>query len=289
MTALWRVPSAKAASCSIWYAAGSPARRGKPAAVLPSPTAPWHAPQAAAAAGVACAAATCPIEATSASSAAAKGASVRRANIRFESITLEDRESLRRTDEIEPFPRSLDVRCAAHQRARIDADGVVGLGNVDMRDRMSDLLLKHRLGSPGDPRLGPALHEPQRRLPVMDAGEARRPIAHLRAVNRLHQRGAAGLLERGADLAGHALELGIRHGEADAGLAEIGESSDVRGVVPRYHDSQRVGHVWHRRLREQARGDLGLHRLEAREVYVGLDRPGHVADRHPTAGADLAL
>ena len=156
------------------------------------------------------------------------------------------------------------------------------------RDRMSDLFLKHRLGSPGDARLGPALHEPQRRLPVMDAGEPRRPVAHLRAVNRLHQRGAAGLLERGADLARHALELGIRHGETDAGLAEIGESGDVRGIIPRHHDGQRVGHVRHRRRREQARGDLGLYRLEAREVHVGLDRPGHVADGHPTAGADLA-
>src|ERR1700757_586026 len=60
---------------------------------------------------------------------------------RLESVALEDRESLRRTDERQPDPRRLRMRRTLHLRAGIDRGCVLRGWDVDMGDRIADLLL----------------------------------------------------------------------------------------------------------------------------------------------------
>src|SRR3984957_6677280 len=138
--------------------------------------------------------------------------------IALESIAFEDVQSLRRPDEFKPLLRSLRMRGAANFSAGVDRRRVLIRGNFNMRDRVTDLFLEHGLGLPGHARLNPALHQKQRRLPVMDMGQDGAAVFHLVLINRLCEMFAAGLLQRGFDLTGDSLEFRIWHRQPDLGL-----------------------------------------------------------------------
>ena len=74
-----------------------------------------------------------------------------------------------------------------HQGRAVDRQRVLIGGNVDMADRVADLLLEDRFRPPGDAGLGESLHQEQRRLPMMDAGEDGFATLHLGAVDGFSQ------------------------------------------------------------------------------------------------------
>jgi hypothetical protein len=152
---------------------------------------------------------------------------------------------------------------------------------------MTGLFLEHRLGLPCDTCLRLALHDPQRRLPVMDVRQHGRPVGDFGAVDFVLQRVAARTFERRLDLPCDPFECGIRHRQPDVRFAEIRESRDMSGIARRHHDGQRVCHVRHRRRLQTSGVDLLLHGLQSREIHVGWDSPGHVADRDRAAAFHL--
>ena len=107
-----------------------------------------------------------------------------------------------------------------HRCARVDGGRILRRGNVHRLNRMARLLLKHCLRLPGHARLHLALHEPERRLTVVDVGQLGRAVAHLRLIDSGDKCFAARFRERFLDLSGDALELGVGHGQPDIGTAE---------------------------------------------------------------------
>lgn len=83
--------------------------------------------------------------------------------------------------------------------------------------------------------VGLALHDEQRRLAMVDLGEHRRTGLDLLVVDHRLERFAARFHERGLDLARHALERRIRHGEPDIGPRQIGQPVHVKRVAGRHH------------------------------------------------------
>ena len=122
---------------------------------------------------------------------------------------------------------------------------------------------------------------------MVDLGQNRAPVGDLGLVNGRHQIVAAGLLQRRLDLTGDAFELWIRHDQRKIRSRQIGEASDVPGVVRRHHNRERIGYVGHGRSGQKTLSDQVLNLLEAGEIGVRLRGPGHVARRHRAAGFDL--
>jgi hypothetical protein len=75
--------------------------------------------------------------------------------------------------------------CAAplHLRAGIDRGCVLRGWDVDMGDRIADLLLEDRLRLPGHARLCASLHQKERRLSMMDLGQNRAAVGNLGLVD----------------------------------------------------------------------------------------------------------
>ena len=190
-------------------------------------------------------------------------------------------------DEVQPQFRRLRMRRVLDHRAGIDRGAVLGCRNIDVRDGVPGLLLEHRLRLPGDAGIGQALHQEQRRLTMMDVRQHGASVGDLGLVHRRRQRIPARLLQGGIDLARNPLECRIRHRQANARLAEIGKRDDMRRIVPRDHDRQRVGDIRHRGCGEHAALDELVDFLESGEIGVRLRSPRHVAGRDGAAGFDL--
>src|SRR3984957_13161190 len=134
-----------------------------------------------------------------ASPAAARSLGRGNARVRLEPIAREDRERGGRMDEGEPETRRIRVGGALHHRARIDRGRVLTRRDVDVADRIADLLLEDRLRLPRHAGLRAALHEKERRLAVMNVREDRAAVVDLRLVDGRDEVVAAGFPERRLD------------------------------------------------------------------------------------------
>ena len=179
------------------------------------------------------------------------------------------------------------MRGAFYHRCGVDACRVLRRGDVDMGDRVADLLLEQGLRLPRHAGIGIALHQEQRRLAVVDVGEDRRAVLDLGLVDGPGEVRAAGLLERRFDLPHDTLEGGVRHDEPKPRLAQVGEPGHVRRVALRNHDRQRIAHIGERRPDERAVGDKLAHLLQPGEIDVGLCGESQVANCHGAARRDL--
>src|ERR1700737_5237320 len=90
----------------------------------------------------------------------------RLASVRLEPVALEDRQRLGRVDEGKPELGCLRVCRALDHRAGVDGRCVLAGRDVDIRDRVSGLLLEHRFGLPCVTRAGPPLHKKKGGLPL---------------------------------------------------------------------------------------------------------------------------
>src|ERR1700756_149442 len=116
------------------------------------------------------------------------------ARVGLEAVALEDRQRSWRTDEREPEPSRVRMRRAVDRGTGIDRGRVLCRRDIDVADRMPGLLLEDRLGLPGHARLGAALHQKQRGLPMMDPGENGTAVGYLGRVDGCRQGLASGLL-----------------------------------------------------------------------------------------------
>src|ERR1700686_3566069 len=110
------------------------------------------------------------------------------------------------SDKVEPSARRLGMRGVRHYGGAVDRGRVVLGRYVDVTDGIADLLLEDRLRFPGDAGFDQMLHQVERRLAMMDAGEHGLAVAHLGAVDGFRKRFAAGAGERRTGLPRHALE-----------------------------------------------------------------------------------
>src|SRR6185437_17017279 len=114
----------------------------------------------------------------------------------LESITFKNGQSLGRPDEVQPLMRGLFVGRAFDDGATVDRRAVLRGRNVHMRDGMSHLFLEQRLRLPGDAGVRPALHDPQRRLAMMNVRQDRGAVLHLGLVHLCRQARASGPVQR---------------------------------------------------------------------------------------------
>src|SRR6202043_3843352 len=159
----------------------------------------------------------------------------RLASVRLEPVALEDRQRLGRVDKGKPELGCLLVCRALYHRAGVDGRCVLAGRDVDIRDRVSRLLLEHRFGLPCDTRVGTPLHQKQRCLTMVDMGEDGAAVGHLGLVDRIRERLPPSLFQRRLDLPRNSLEFGVRHGETDIGFSKIGETGHVAGIALGYH------------------------------------------------------
>src|SRR5260370_7520417 len=75
----------------------------------------------------------------------------RLASVRLEPVALEDRQRLGRVDEGKPELGCLRVCRALDHRARVDGRCILAGRDVDIRDRVSRLLLEHPFDFPSAP------------------------------------------------------------------------------------------------------------------------------------------
>jgi len=115
-------------------------------------------------------------------------------------IALENGNRLCRADELKPGRGSPGMWSALHLCSGIYSGGVVSGWNVNMRNRIANLLLKYRFRLPGDSRVNDALHNKQRCLSVVNSSQQSATISHLRLINHLDQCIAAGFVQRRLDL-----------------------------------------------------------------------------------------
>src|ERR1700738_4986712 len=155
----------------------------------------------------------------------------RLASVRLEPVALEDRQRLGRVDEGKPELGCLRVCRALDHRAGVDGRCVLAGRDVDIRDRVSRLLLEHRFGLPCDTRVGTPLHLKQRCLTMVDMGEDGAAVGHLGLVDRVGERLPPSLFQRRLDLPRNSLEFRVRHGETDMRLPKIGETGHVAGIA----------------------------------------------------------
>src|ERR1700730_16918513 len=103
---------------------------------------------------------------------------------------------------------------------------------------------------------------------MMNMREHSAAVPHLGLVDRVGKRSATSLLQRRLDLPGNAFEFGIWHGKPHAGLAEISEAGDMRGIILRYHDRQRVADVGYRGPNQQTARDGLVDFLQPSEIGI---------------------
>src|SRR6201998_3621491 len=103
-------------------------------------------------------------------------------------------------DERQPKPSPRRMCCPLPLRPGIDRGCVLRGWDVDMGDRIADLLLEDRLRLPGDACLRASLHQKERRLSMRDMGQNRAAVGDLSLVDGRGHVITAGLLERGLDL-----------------------------------------------------------------------------------------
>jgi hypothetical protein len=75
------------------------------------------------------------------------------------------------------------MRRAPHFGAGIDRGCVLRRRDVDVADRVADILLEDRLRLLGHARLCASLHQEERRLSMMDMGQNRATVGDLRFVD----------------------------------------------------------------------------------------------------------
>src|SRR5882762_6594973 len=105
-----------------------------------------------------------------------------------EAVVLKDPEGPVRADEIQPCPCRHGMRCVGDHRSAVVGERVELGRDINVTDRVADLLLEDRLRSPCHPGLDQVLHQKERCLAVMDTREHGLSVPHLLAIDHLGQR-----------------------------------------------------------------------------------------------------